>query len=128
VVPAGDLAAIEATIATINAAGKSGVSAQRTALEHTVHPDRAADQAACRPASITVQIDAVLAELRPDPSWKPMPSGVGSGSAAAEPGTVYRVPALLEVFTDGLRSATDMTLLHLAVADGRAFTFPLCFT
>lgn len=41
-------------------------------------------------------------------------------------GAVYRVPALVEVYTGPIRTGTDLTSLEMAIIDGVAHTLPLC--
>jgi hypothetical protein len=115
--------AVVATIDAINATADAGVAAQRAALTAAVHPDSVEAQRECRPATITVRIDAVVSELRADPDWRDP-----AAPEIAPRGSVYRVPARLAVFTEGRRTGTDLTLLHVAVLDGRAHTFPLCLS
>lgn len=120
--PATHLAAVTALIDAVNRGAAGPVDPQQTALVAAVHPDDAAAQRACPPATVTVRLLPVWTELRPDPQWRP------SGAAASDPphGTVYRLPVLAEVYTAGLRTGTDMTLLRLAVVDGSAKLFALC--
>ena len=133
------------------------MAAQQALLRDVVAPGFAAAQAACAPATITIRIDPVLADLQSDPDFQPtgaaagpsagdsagatagdLPArtagssasdtagGTASGSAPLPIETLYRVPALLEVYTGAVRTATDMTNLRLLVTNGSAHTFPLC--
>lgn len=107
------VAAIRRTIDAINATAAGDVAVQQAVLARLVDPARAAEQAACAPATITIRIDAVVDRLSPrDPAGS---SGVG-----------YRVPALLEVYTGAVRTGTDLTGLEITLTDDVAHPAPLC--
>ena len=114
-----ELAAVTALITRINDAAGS-VTDQQAVLRAAVHPDFTAGQLACAPATIAVRLDPVFDELRPDAGWRP------AGSSVTPSGLLLRVPTLVEVYSAGLRTGTDLTLLRVAVLDGTAHTFPLC--
>ena len=116
--PADD-AAIAALIQQINDSSTS-VDGQQASLLAVVHPDFAAGQRSCPAASVTIRLDPAYPELRPDPAWTP------AGATTPPSGSLYRLPALVEVYTDDLRTGTDLTLLRISVLNGTAHTFPLC--
>ncbi len=110
---ADDTRAVQAAVDAVNATAAGPVAAQQAVLTRLVDPARAAEQAACAPATITIRIDPVLTRLTPR-------DGGTDGVRR------YRLPALLEVYTGALRTGTDLTGLDLTVADGVAHTPPLC--
>ncbi len=116
--PADD-AAIAALIQQINNSSTS-VDGQQASLLAVVHPDFAAGQRGCPAASVTIRLDPAYPELRADPAWTP------AGATTPPSGSLYRLPALVEVYTDDLRTGTDLTLLRISVLNGTAHSFPLC--
>jgi hypothetical protein len=131
-----DRAAVADLIEAINQTAAGPVAAQQQLLASVVEPGFDAEQAACAAATITIRIDPVLPDLRADPEWRPDPGTATNGTDAlkspasavvsAPAGTLYRVPVLIEVYTESFRTGTDMTTLRLSVIDGVAHTFPLC--
>ena len=105
----------------INATAAGAVADQQEVLARAVDPARAAEQAACAPATITVRLDAVLDRLTPLPA-----AGAAGGTSAAPQHERYRLPVLLEVYTGAVRTGTDLAGLELIVIDGVAHTAPLC--
>jgi hypothetical protein len=124
----GAVDAVRRAIDAVNATAGGDVAAQQRVLARLVDPARAAEQAACAPAGITVRIDPVLDRLTPVEAPPPGSAPASGGSPAAPtPGAVrYRLPALLEVYTGPIRTGTDLAGLEVTVADGIAHTAPLC--
>ena len=118
-IDATDYAAITSLVKQINRSSDS-LEDQKSTLLSVVHPSYAGEQQACPQASVTVLLDPAYPDLRPEPAWTP------AGATAPPSGSLYRLPALVEVYTDGLRTGTDLTLLRVSVLDGQAYTFPLC--
>ncbi len=131
-----DVRAVESLVASINNTAGGPVATQQALLMIAVHPDFTAAQQACAAATITIKLDPVLADLTAAPGWAPAESTapestvtdstVTDGGSRVPRGTLYRVPALIEVYTAGRRTGTDMTTLRIAVLDGTAHTFPIC--
>ncbi len=124
-----DLQLVTELVSTINATAGGPVQTQRALLEQRTHPDYLSEQQQCAPATITIGLDPVLANLAPTPGWTP--TAAPSTGQTAEPaviptGTLYRLPVLVLVYTDTRRTGTDLTSLRIAVLDGRAVLFPLC--
>ena len=122
----GDVRAVQAAVDAVNAAAAGPGAAQQAVLARLVDPGRAAEQAACAPATITIRIDAVLDRLTPATSPGPT-TGTAAGTDTGDTDTRrYRLPALLEVYTGSVRTGTDLTGLDMTVVGGVAHTPPLC--
>lgn len=120
-VPPDPRVAVRAVVEAINATAAGAVADQQEVLARAVDPARAAEQAACAPATITVRLDAVLDRLTPLPA-----TGAAGATSAAPQHERYRLPVLLEVYTGAVRTGTDLAGLELIVIDGVAHTAPLC--
>ena len=147
--------AARATVDAINATARGEVAAQQAVLARLVEPGRAAEQAACAPATITIRLDPALDHLTPIPAPTGADAGAATESGATESDATasasatgdaprvtgragtpevavpdgparYRLPVLIEVFTGGVRTGTDIAGLELTVVDGVAHPAPLC--
>ena len=106
------------TIDRLNAAAGGSIADQQAALTAAVEPDLAKALADCPAVTATLHFEPVYPGLRPSPEWSP--------KQGALTGTVYALPTLITIFTGDRATATDLTTLHLGVAQGEAFLTPLC--
>lgn len=111
---------IRQAINSFDAAAGGPVGAQQTVLLSLVSPGQTTVQRHCPVATSTITFDPVYARLAPAPTWRP-----GSGTL---PGTVYALPTLIRIYTGNRITGTDLTDLHVAIADGRARLPALCLT
>lgn len=130
----GPSTAAQATIDAINATAGGDVAVQQEVLRRLVDPARAAEQAACAPASITIRIDPAmdrlerLADLPTDAATDTTTAvtETSTGAGGADTSIRFRLPVLLEVYTGAVRTGTDLAGLELTLVDGVAHTAPLC--
>lgn len=113
--PPADVAAIRATIDSINATAGGPVAEQRTALQHLAVAGQAAKQRSCPPATGTIRFDPAYPSLR----RAPVPAGDDTG-------TEYLLPAFITIYSGGRITGTDLTTLHVWVQGGMARTAALC--
>lgn len=107
-VPAGDRAAIDATVAAVNAGAGQPVAAQRTVLEAVVDPTQRARQRSCRPAATTIRFEPAWPDLR----------RTGDGR--------YVLPTLIRVYQGTRITGTDVGALKIVITAGQAHLPPLC--
>lgn len=111
-------AEIRAAIAVVNAASASPAD-QRAALASVTYPAGRPALDRCPDTARTVRMEPVLSEVTAAPDFT-------DADGHTPPGTVLAVPALVRVHADGALATTEVTLLYLGVADGRALFSPLC--
>ena len=109
---------IEQAVDSFNAAAGGSVSGQRTALAALLAGGQRSVQRRCAAASTTLEFEPVYGRLAPAPGWTP--------SQGTLDGTVYALPTLIRIYTGNRITGTDLTDLHLAVQDGRAWLPALC--
>jgi len=107
--------AVQTAIDHFNATAGGPVAAQQSVLLGLISAGQSSAQSRCPAVTVTISMQPVYARLAPSPGWRP-----ATGSL---PGTVYAVPTLLRIYTGDRITGTDLTDLHLAIADGRV-TFP----
>ncbi len=108
-VPPAALAALQATVAAINDSSGSP-AAQRAVLDRLAAADHAAEQRRCPRATTTIRLEPVWSDVRELPG---QPS-------------VYAVPSVVRVSTQGRITGTDLTSLVMEVDGARAATTALC--
>lgn len=116
--PTAEQQSAQFAIDTFNAAAGGPVSAQQRALAGLLDDGQRSVQSRCAAAATTLELQPVYARLAAAPGWKP-----SSGTLS---GTVYSLPTLVRIWTGNRITGTDLTDLHIAVADGRARLPALC--
>jgi len=117
-IPADDEQAIRTTVDRLNGTAGGAVADQQAQFEAAVDPSSAQALADCPAATTTLLFRPVYSGLRPTLGWAPQ--------QGALTGTIYALPTLITIYTGDRVTATDLTTLHLGVADGEAFLTPLC--
>lgn len=107
-VPEADRAAIDSTVAAVNATAGSTPADQRTVLEAMVDPARLEQQRSCTPAVTTIRFEPAWPDLR----------RTGDGR--------YVLPTLIRIYNGTRITGTDVGALDIVISAGQARLPPLC--
>lgn len=117
-IPSTDVPALVELVDSLNAAAAGTPAAQTADFLDAMDSGARAAQRDCPTATVTVEFQPVWQDVVADPEYQP--------EQPADPGTPYRIPAKVLIFSGGRQVGTDLALLHVRTRDGRATTFPLC--
>ncbi len=109
---------VQRAVDSFNAAAGGPVSGQQAALSALLDDGQRSVQRRCAAATTTLEFEPVYARLAPAPGWAPRDGTLS--------GTVYALPTLIRIYTGDRVTGTDLTDLHVAVRDGRAWLPALC--
>ncbi|MDA3644934.1 hypothetical protein LZ318_03870 [Saccharopolyspora indica] len=107
---------VERYFAENNAAARSGPAAQQEFFRRTQHPDFT--DLNCDLGDITVQLDAAMSTLRPDPGYAP--------DGLPPRGEIWVVGVEVTTRTAGTVTGHQIGSQHLVVLDGRLRGFAPC--
>ncbi len=117
-IPADDENAIRSALDRLNATAGGPVADQQKVLAELVDPGSVTVLRRCPPTTATLRFEPVYPALRSAPGWRP--------NSGALSGTVYALPVLIRIYTGNRITGTDLTTLHLGVANGEASLTALC--
>lgn len=109
---------ISAAVAVVNAAAGSAAD-QRAALASVTDPQGRPALDRCPQTTRTVRFEPVHRAATPDPAFTDLDGNT-------PPGLVLAVPTLVRVYAGDALATTEVTTLHLGVANGVALFAPLC--